>query len=80
MNLLADSSPVLDVACEICPVSLFKVNDRLNCLSAGESLDVIVGGDDQLRKMAINIKAEGYRIEAVRRHGAHHILRVRKEQ
>ncbi len=80
MNTLLDSSAPLDVACEVCPGSLFKVNDRLDSLTAGESLDIIVGGDDQLRAMAIHIKAEGHRIEAVRRKGAHHILRVRKQQ
>jgi len=63
---------------EVCPMTFVKAKLHIERLAAGETVEIVLRGDEQLRSVAMSIKAEGHRIESVRQEGEHHRVVVRR--
>jgi tRNA 2-thiouridine synthesizing protein A len=68
----------VDLTGEVCPMTFVKAKLHLEELSAGEVLEIILKGGEQMQNVPRSIKDEGHRIESVRQEGDRYHLFVRK--
>ena len=67
-----------DLTDEICPMGFIKVKHHLDQIAPGEVLEIILSEGEQMSDVPRSIKADGHRIENVRKEGDRHHLLVRK--
>ena len=73
--IAADS---IDLTCDVCPMTFVKAKLHLERMAAGVVLEVVLKEVEAVRNLAMNMKGEGHRVEAVRRDDdSYHVL-VRK--
>ena len=68
----------VDLCGEVCPMTFVRAKLHLDRAAASEVVRFLLKDDDQLRSVAISLKQEGHRIEAVEQEDGHYRIRVRK--
>lgn len=68
----------VDLTGEVCPMAFVKAKLHLEKIAPGELIEFVLRKGEQMRNVPMSIKAEGHRIEAVRREGEHYRILVRK--
>ena len=68
----------VDLTGEVCPMTFVKAKLRLEQIAPGQILELVLKEGEQMRSVPISLKAEGHKIEAVRREGDRYHLLVRK--
>jgi len=68
----------LDLTGEVCPMTFVKAKLRLERVATGEVVEIVLKEGEQMRSVPMSLKAEGHKIEAVRRDGDRYHLLVRK--
>ena len=74
----ATAADSLDLTCEVCPMTFVRAKLRLDRIAVGEVLEITLKEGEQMRSVPMSLKAEGHKIEAVRREGDRYHLLVRK--
>ena len=74
-TIAADS---IDLTCDVCPMTFVKAKLHLERMAAGVVLEVVLKDVEAVRNLAMNMKGEGHRVEAVRQDGDSYYVLVRK--
>ena len=68
----------LDITADVCPLTFVKIKLKLEQMSKGEVLDVILNGGEPIQNVPRSIKDEGHKIILAEKHGEKYRLLIEK--
>jgi tRNA 2-thiouridine synthesizing protein A len=57
----------IDITREVCPMTWVRVKLRLEMLQPGDTLEVLLTGDEPLRNLPRNVRDEGHHVRSLER-------------
>ena len=71
-------APRTDLSGEVRPMTLMKAKLHMQKVAAGDAIEIVVSGDEEMRDLAQSMKDEGHRTEQMRREADLYCVLVRK--
>lgn len=68
----------LDITREHCPMTMVKVKLKLAQIEKGETLDVLLAGEEPLDNVPRTAQEQGYKILSITKEGTNHHVRIEK--
>lgn len=75
----AENGRRVDLSGTVCPMTLVKARMGLARLEAGETVEFILRGGDQVREVPKSLKEDGHWIEGICPEDGRFVLKVRKQ-
>jgi TusA-related sulfurtransferase len=68
----------IDITKEHCPMTMVKVKLKLAAIAAGDTLDVLLQGDEPLNNIPRTAQEQGFSVLSVTPEGERHHVLIRK--